>query len=179
MVIFKLIRAYIKAKIRGLKDGSIRLLPIYYRSFHQISLRKWFELKDGNYRSLYKYAKFKYIPAFFYEIVLNMLYELDHVDMTMFRKKADLAILESIAARTGSKTVKFQADVLANEIRQKESKETETIKLNEFIDYIELTFNQIGMVDPDRMKASRALSLYNKAVEQNKRLQKQAEKVRK
>jgi hypothetical protein len=35
------------------------------------------------------------------------------------------------------------------------------------------------MVDPDRMKASRALSLYNKAVEQNKRLQKQAEKVRK
>jgi len=108
-----------------------------------------------------------------------MLYELDHVDMTMFRKKAELAILQSISARTGSKTVKFQADVLANEIIQKESKEGESIKLNEFIDYIELTFNQIGMIDPDKMKASRGLSLYNKAVEQNKRLQKQAEKIRK
>lgn len=179
MYFSKLIRAYFKAKIRSLKDKFIRLLPIYYRSFSHITLRKWFELKDGNYQSLYKYARFKYIPAFFYEIVLNMLYELDHVDMTIFRKKADLAILQSIAARTGSKTVKFQADVLANEIKQKEEKESTNITLNEFIDYIELTFNQIGMIDPERMKASRALSLYHKAVEQNKRLQKTAEKGKK
>jgi len=179
MVIFKLIQAIVKAKIRALKDGIIRILPFYHRSLGHITLRKWFELKDGDYKALYKYVRFSYIPAFFYEIVLNMLYELDHVDMTMFRKKAELAILQSISARTGSKTVKFQADVLANEIIQKESKEGESIKLNEFIDYIELTFNQIGMIDPDKMKASRGLSLYNKAVEQNKRLQKQAEKIRK
>ena len=53
------------------------------------------------------------------------------------------------------------------------------LKLKNGDDYIEISFNQIGTLDPYKISAGRAMSLYNKAVEQNKRLQKQVEKYKK
>lgn len=101
-----------------------------------------------------------------------MLFQMDNLNCELINKKAELAILRSVALRTKNKSLEFQADVLANEIKKKEqSANTEKNQnLNSFIDYIELTFESIGMIDPFKTSASRAFSLYNKAIERNKHL---------
>jgi len=121
------------------------------------------------------------VPAFFAEIILDMVFEIENIDLSTFKKRAEVAILQSIAARTNNKSIKFKADSLAKEIADKEKKDTNVkdISLNEFINYIELTFEQIGSINPDKMSAARGLSLYHKAVEKNKALLKTVEKYKK
>ena len=173
----KLIR-YIFTKIKEILgfglDSLIYILPIYYKSFDTIKLRKWFQVQNGNLKALYKVHLFNRVPVFFLKIVMDMIYSMPVLDLTLLRKKADVAILNSIAQRTGNKSMKFQADIMIKEIQDKESKldTGKEMNLDEFIDYIELTFESIGMIDADKMTASRAFSLFHKAVEKNKRLEK-------
>ena len=66
---------------------------------------------------------------------------------------------------------------MAKEMETKSKKqERKGVRLNDFIDYIEITFERIGTIDPEKISASRAFSLYHKAIEKNKRLQKMYEK---
>jgi hypothetical protein len=137
-----------------------------------LCIHDWFELQKNDYSVLYKVKFTKYIPYFFPEIALNMMFEFDSMDLSLLRKRANLAVLNSIAARTGSKTTKFQADVLKKEIEKTLSKEKKDISLNEFINYIEMTFNNIGQLDVYKLSTSRAFSLYHKAIQRNKDLEK-------
>ncbi len=57
------------------------------------------------------------------------------------------------------------------EIENVKAKHRETIKLNDFVDFIELSFEQINSINPDKMDAARAFSLYWKAVDLNERKQ--------
>lgn len=171
---------FIVKRISRLIDNFIRILPVYYKSINQIPLYNWFQIRDNKLTFLYKTKLIKRIPYFFDEIIMNMVFEIESVDLTFIKKRAELAIMQSIAARTNNKTVKFQADVMAKELEEREKKDIDRkgIELNEFIDYIELTFNQIGRIDPYKISAGRALSLLDKAIKHNKRLVKQAEKLK-
>jgi len=169
---FRYFRAKSKIIFQNWLDRLILLLPIYYTDLDKICLKYWFDVINGKLSSLYKIKLFKRIPAKFDEIVLNMMFQMDNLNCEMINKKAELAILRSIAIRTKNKSIQFQADVLANEINNKQLSANieKNQTLNQFIDYIEITLESIGMIDPYKMKASRAFSLYQKAIDKNKHL---------
>ena len=177
MVIIKLLRRSIKGIYERIIDRIIKSLPVYYKRLDKISLARWFEILDGEYIKLYKIRLTKRIPLFFFETIFDMTFQSDNVDLTEINKQAELAILYSMAARTENKSLLFQADSMAKDIEIKnKKKEKKGVKLNDFIDYIEITFERIGTIDPEKISASRAFSLYHKAIEKNKRLQKMYEK---
>lgn len=177
MVIIRLLKRKIRIAFQNLIEKIIRVLPVYYKRLDRISLSRWFDILEGKYIKLYKIKLTSYPPNFFYEVILDMTFQSEHFDLSEIQKQADLAILYSIAARTNNKSMKFQADTMKKEIENKAKKnESKGMKLNDFVDYIEITFDQIGRIDPDKITAARAFSLCNKAVERNKSLQKSLEK---
>lgn len=98
-----------------------------------------------------------------------MFYSIDELDLTLLRRKSEMTILKSMAIRNGDKSMLFQAQVMENEIKSQEGKKGE-MNLNQFINYIELTFDKPGSIDPFKITASRAFSLYHKAKAQNERI---------
>jgi hypothetical protein len=160
------------AGIRKIIDFLILKLPIYYTRMDKISIAKWFDVMDGKVENLYKFTWIKWIPAKFIQIVDDMYFQLENVNTEIIKQEAELAILYSQAARTGNKMMEFKAD---GEKKKLDDKKTElaknkTMKLNAFLNVIELTLNYQN-IDPDKMKASRAFSLYHIAVERNKELE--------
>lgn len=177
MVIAKLFIRSVKRFIESGIDKIIQSLPVYYNDLNRIKLARWFDILEGKYIKLYKIRLTKRVPLFFYETILDMTFQNEHVDLTELQRQADLAILYSMAARTENKSILFQADSMAKEIENKAKKqERKGMKLNEFIDFIEITFEQIATIDPEKITAGRAFSLYHKAIEKNKRLAKMYEK---
>lgn len=175
MVIFRLIWTVIKKIFRLIIDNLIRILPIYYTNCNKISLYSWFKVLEKDLSFLYKVRIFKRIPYFFYNIAYNMLFQFDIIDLSLIKKKADLVVLKSKALRTGDKSMEFVA--AQNEKAFNESNKTvKGLTLNEFIDYIEITFESIGRIDPYKISASRGFSLFKRAKEHNKRLQEIHEK---
>jgi len=160
----RLFRIIIKKAFQACLDKIIKLLPIYYTSIDRMPIAYWFELQNNKFEVLYKIRLFKRIPNFFYQIANDMYFQFDNLDMTLLRKKADMIVLSSIAARTNNASIKFQSEVLKREIEKKVGKSGNEMKLNDFIDYIELTFESIGMVKPYETSTSRVFSLYHKAV---------------
>lgn len=162
----------IKKSIRFIIDLVVYYLPVYHTKLDRISIKKWFEIIEGNKKSLYRFSFISHIPSFFDNIILKMLYSLEHMNTEIIEKEAELSVLRSIAVRTKSKPMQFQADVLENELKLKKQsyKNSKGLSLNAFIDYIELTFDSIGKINPEKISASRAFSLYHKACEKNQRL---------
>lgn len=154
-------------------DSIIYILPVYYTSIEKISLKRYFDLQSGDYHSLYK-INLKRIPDFFYNIPIEMMYQFDKLDLTIIKMIGDLAVLKNMAARNQDKTMQFQADVMETEIKalMKKNKDSKPLTLNSFIDYIEMTFDSIGKLDPEKLSASRGFSLFHKAVERNEHIQK-------
>jgi hypothetical protein len=94
---------------------------------------------------------------------MDLFYQFDSLDLGLLRKKSDYMFLKSYAIRTKDKNLMFRADSLQKEIEDIEKRGTD-ISLNEFIDFIELSFNCAGTIDPFKISTSRAFSLFNKAV---------------
>jgi hypothetical protein len=138
----------------------------------KISIAKWFEIMDGKVENLYKFTFIKWIPLKFVKIVEDMYFQLENVNTEIIKQDAELAILYSQAARTGNKMMKFKADSEKIRLENKkiELSKNKGMKLNSFLNYIELTLNYQN-IDPEKMKASRAFSLYHIAVERNKELE--------
>jgi hypothetical protein len=84
--------------------------------------------------------------------------------------------LKARYALTGRPDFENKRRVKAVEIENIKAKHREPIKLNDFVDFIELSFEQINSIDPDRIDAARAFSLYWKAVELNERKQNKQQK---
>jgi hypothetical protein len=168
MVIFRIIQYQLK-KIYGF---ILKGLPVYYKSIHHLPVYNWFMMQKGSLEWLYKFRYFKYIPKFFAEIAQNMIYEFDKLDVDILRKKAEIAVLRSQAARLNDKGIKFQADLLEKELNDElsKNKNSNSLTIDGFIDYIELTFSNIGTLDPFKLTTARAFSLYQKAVERNEHL---------
>lgn len=174
MVITKLFKGLYQRII----EVVIKRLPIYYKHIDSLPVYNWFKISKGELQYLYKY-NIKYIPNFFPELVLKMVFQFERLDLTLLRKKAEYQVLLSMAVRQQNKSLKFNADIMKKEIDNIEMKLSQNdVSLDGFLDYIELTFNNIGSLDPKKISTSRAFSLYHKAVERNKQLEKQYEKVK-
>jgi hypothetical protein len=101
-----------------------------------------------------------------------MFYSIDELDLTILRLKKDAVVLKSIATRTNDKSMLFQALQMEKEIKEMEKGSENSMNLNQFVNYIELTLECPGTIDPYKITASRAFSLYHRAVEKNERLSK-------
>jgi len=180
MGIIRLFGHRIKEKIKGLGDWFIKLLPIYYTSinYRPIPIANWFRVKEGDLSAIYRFKIFTRIPRFFLKIVNDMIYEFENLDLTLLNEKWEAARLKSMAIRTKNKRYEFLANELKTKIEKKEKElnNQKTQTLNEFIDYIELTLECTGTINPDKFGTGRAYSLYHKAVEKNKRLAEQYKK---
>lgn len=142
----------------------IKHLPfLYYSKITKLPLYNWFEVKKGNINYLFRFNIFNFIPTFFFTLVMDLFYQFDSLDLGLLRKKSDYMFLKSYAIRTKDKNLMFRADSLQKEIEDIEKRGTD-ISLNEFIDFIELSFNCAGTIDPFKISTSRAFSLFNKAV---------------
>ena len=109
----------------------------------------------------------------------NKFFELEHLDLTLLRKKAQMMVKYSINRRTGNTIKKYEAESLKKEIEDKEKSLEckESMTLNKFINYIELTLDCIGTIDPLKITTSRAFSLYHQASEKNEAIIKQNRNV--
>lgn len=173
----KKIRITIRRLIEKLTDSIIIHLPVYYKRLDKISLAKWFEIIEGKYIKLYKIRLTKRVPDFFFEVILDMSFQTENFDMTELQKRADLAVMYSIAARTGNSSMKYQADSMKKEIESKAKKtDNKVMKINDFIDYIEISLNQIATINPEKISAARAFSLFKRSIERNEYMKKQHEK---
>lgn len=170
--VFRLLLRFLLKRIGKLIDLFILSLPIYYTRMDKISIARWYDIINGDLISLYKIELFKRIPYLFLKIVENMWFQLDRVDMTMINKEAEIAILYSQAARLKNKSKKFLADEMNRklDIKKSELAKKNKQKLNDFLNYIELTLDKT--VDPEKTSASRAYSLWFLAVEKNKQVEK-------
>lgn len=157
----------------------IKRLPIYYKSIDKLPVYNWFMIQNNDLKWLYKYRIFKYIPGFFLKVITDMVYQFETLDLTMIRKRAEYEILRSMAARQNNKNLEFNANLIEKEIEklEKKIKDDNGLTLNGFLDYIEMTFESIGSLDPYKLSTSRAFSLYHKAIEKNKQLKAQYEKM--
>jgi hypothetical protein len=155
-----------------------KLLPFYYTKLNRIPLENWFGAMNGNLAALNKF-NIKFVPLFFNKNYVNMIYQMEYLDLTLIKKKADYVVLKSMAERMNDKTAKFQADTLKKDIekRQNESLEDRAMTLNQFIDFIELSFDSIGTIDASKISAARGYSLFEKAKQKNEILKKKKKNV--
>ena len=169
----RLLGTGIKKTFTFFLDRFILFFPIYYTKLDEISIKRYFSVMEGSLKNLYKFDFINYIPTKFLEIMMDMLFQMDYLNTEIIEKESQIAILRSIAARTKSKEIVFQADCLAMELEKKKQtyKNDKGTNLNSFINYIERTFNREGTIDPEKISASRAFSLFHAAVEENKRLE--------
>lgn len=160
-------------------DGIIKRLPIYYKSIHKMPVYNWFMCQQNDLKYMYKVRLFNYVPAFFLKVLTDMVYQFDKLDLTVLRKQSEYEILRSLAARQQDKNLKFNADLLKKEIEKLENKSKKDVNLtiDGFIDYIELTFDRPGTLDPFKISTARAFSLYHKAVEKNEAARKHYENI--
>ena len=96
-----------------------------------------------------------------------------HLNLENLRKRADMSIFYSRAARTGNKGDLFRANALKKELEiiNKRAEEIETQSIDEIIDLIELSKIVSYQIDPTRTSASRVYSLYEKAKKKLKRIE--------
>jgi len=173
VIIFRYIAKKAFQSIRFVVDSIILFLPIYYKKLNKISLKRWYEILNNNIKSLYKVDFINYLPQKFADIITDMVFQADYVNPELLELKADIAVLRAQMVITKTPALEYQIGVLENQIKEKqaESDKAKMMTLNEFVFYIERTFDKIGSIDPDKIDASKGMSLYYKAIEENKRLQ--------
>lgn len=93
---------------------------------------------------------------------------MENLSLEDIRELAEYHILKAEAAVTKNSMIDFEANLIKAKLSEKKEEKQST--LNEFVDYIELTLNCPGTINPEKTSAGRAYSLYHRAKEKNKRI---------
>lgn len=139
----------------------------YYKRLDEIPIFNWFEVLNGKYNYLYK-KRIKKVPSIFGQVYMNIFYQMDRINADYFRKIHKLAYLRSLHATTDQVRYLNQANFLEAEIIKTAKNPDKGIGLNDMLNIIEETFNNIGMIDKYKMDAARFYSLYYRAEEKIK-----------
>lgn len=102
------------------------------------------------------------------KIYNKMVYQMENLNLEDIRELAEYYVLKAEAAVTNNSMVDFEANLIKTKLSEKIEEKQST--LNDFIDTIELTLNCYGTINPEKISAGRAYSLYHRAKEKNKRL---------
>lgn len=169
---------YIKYRLKKANENRIKRGKLYYKTIHKLPVWNWFKIQKGELNYLWKDETKKHIPNFFYQVVQNMMYEFEYLDLTLARKKALATVYKSMAARLKNKSIEFNAKVIEKEIENeiKKLNDSDSTGIDGFLDFIELTFNNIGGLNPYNISTARAFSLFNKAKKRTEELKRKYEK---
>jgi hypothetical protein len=160
---------YFRRKKQAIYQLIYKRLPLYYTNWNKIPLLNWWEVQKGNIEYINKYGLKVKLP-FLYNVYKSILFQADKLDLRIIRKEAEYEILRSIAALTGDKMIEFEAGILKVQLKEDLEKIPENSgTMNDFIDYIELTLNTPGSINPEKTSAGRAYSLHHRAVEINRK----------
>lgn len=164
---FEQLRINLKAKKLG-----------YYTSIDDIPIYNWNQIEQGKFEFLFKDKQGK-VPIFFTQIISDMFFQFEHINLDLIRKKHKAAYLLSLFVT--KKDVKYlnQYRHLEAEIKKDESKKVKRQTLNQKVNYIEETFNQIASIDVKKISTSRFYSLYYQAIERNRKLRQDANNKKK
>ena len=142
----------------------------YYTSIEYIPIYNWYQIELGKFEYLFKNKKGK-VPAFFSQIIEDMFYQFEIVDMTAIAKRHKLAYLMSLFVTSGRIDFLNKARHLKAEIERDSQKIVKNSTLNERVNFIEASFNSIGSIDVKKMSASRFYSLYHMAIKKAEKLE--------
>lgn len=95
---------------------------------------------------------------------------MENLQLDDLRLMAEYTILKAESVLKKDSMLDFEANLIKVELEEKKKAEDKSISLNDFIDYIELTLNCPGTINPEKMSAGRAYSLHYRAKERNKAL---------
>lgn len=159
-----------------------KLTKNYYTKLHKLPLSRWFEAQAGDMTAFYRWFRFGKAPKFFDNIAEDMIYQFDHLDLTAIRLESEVLMLRIDAENIEDKTRK---NIKLNQSRIKqveldkllnEKQKAKNITLNQFLNFIEQTFDNIGTIDPEKISTKRAFSLYWLAIDTNNKRKAEAEK---
>jgi hypothetical protein len=159
---FRILFTELKILLKAKKIG-------YYTSIEDIPIFNWDKIENGKYKYLFKSSikrDYLQVPKFFSNIISEMFYQFEKVNMTMIEKRHKLAYLTNLYVTTKrvdflnkSRHLKAEIDRLEKE-QSKQNRST----LNEKVNLIETTFSSIGSIDVKKMSASRFYSLLYLAI---------------
>ena len=135
----------------------------YYTSIEDIPIFNWDKIEGGKYEFLFK-DKQGEIPEFFQNIISDMFFQFEKINMGMIEKRHKLAYLRNLYATTNRVDFLNKARHLESEIQIEENQPIKKSTLNEKVNYIESVFNSIGSIKVKEMSASRFYSLLNLAM---------------
>jgi hypothetical protein len=136
----------------------------YYKHLDTLPAYNWFKIMDGDYTYLYK-RRINKTPEVFKDFASELFWQMEKVEMGYFDDTLKLAYLKSLWVTTKRPQFLNQARSLEHKIKQSNSKESKPQNLNDMLNYIEETFNQVGQIDPKKISTSRFYALFNRAIE--------------
>jgi len=151
-----------------------------FKTLDTLPLWNWFKIQETESLSyLYESETMhgKEYPAKFEAYYFDMFYSFEKMDLTILELTAKKAYFESIWATNKDARARSEALALQKQIDEETKRIAGAKKttLNEFVNYIELTFKSIGSIDVKKINTQRAYSLYMAAVEVNEQMKKQNE----
>ena len=141
----------------------------YYKHIDKLPVYNWFKLSEGDYSYLYKKKRLKRCPEFFRALHMELWFQMEQIDPSYIRKLHKHAYLKSLYATTKNPRWINSANFLKAELESEKKVMQELPKLNDMLNIIEETFNNIGQIDVYKMSTSRFFSLLNKAIDKNKK----------
>lgn len=142
----------------------------YYKSIDYLPIYNWFKLIEGDYSYLYM-RRIKNYPYSFADLYGEMFFQLEKVDITRFEKMHKVAYLRSLYATTKRIQYYNSANFLEAEIlaEKKKGKAQKGSSLNDMLNFIEQVLSMLGQIKVHDMSTSRFFSLYNLAVDKNRK----------
>jgi len=140
----------------------------YYNHIDILPIYNWFKLLEGDYTYLYK-RRIVQTPHLFQDLYGILFFQMEKIEMGYFENIHKLAYLKSLYATTKKPQYLNQARSLEHRIKTAQKKDNKNPRLNDMLNYIEETFSNVGQLDPMKTSTSRFYSIYNRAVEKNKK----------
>jgi hypothetical protein len=146
----------------------------YYTHINELPVFNWFEIQRTNdLKYLFvDYEKNTVAPESFKEILYEMIFQFEKLDISTFKLYADREYFKSLSLTkpTPINKAKFaEADAKIKQLETKKEAEKQ-LSLSDFVKYIELTFKQIGSLKVKEVSTSYAYSLFYEAQKINSEL---------
>ena len=131
----------------------------YYKDINEIPLYNYWKCMYGDYTYLWKKRKLD-VPFFFERIFNDMTFQMDHIDLTAFRKKVDSKYFRNKYLTTGNIKYKRKAAEKQKQSEDIEKRNDKEQKLNDVIKVVQIALKLSFQIDPHKITAGYFLSLY-------------------
>jgi len=142
----------------------------YYTSLDVIPVYNWFKAQEKNDLRFLKIRNTGKgcLPAFFIDVYEKLVFQFDKLDLTEIRKQHKEAYFRAKYYQTKKFEFLNKANELKFELELSEKRHRKPMKLSEFMNFIEVSTNNIGKLNAFELSTKRAFELFDLANEMNK-----------